>query len=110
MVYGLTFVDVKNKSVLNGSDIDKAYSAKRMLEKMGLGQNLQPLPQAAKETRLPSTPVAGDDSGITLGRHGNSASMENVLDILMDPDEDRHELPWELRNDKKKKKNQSHNK
>lgn len=35
VIYGITYVDHKNKAVFNGSDIGKAYSAKAILEKCG---------------------------------------------------------------------------
>jgi len=35
LTYGITFVDNKNKTVFNGSDLGKAYSAKAISEKFG---------------------------------------------------------------------------
>ncbi|ANI89241.1 hypothetical protein A9P82_08020 [Arachidicoccus ginsenosidimutans] len=37
MVYGITFIDHNTKTVFNGSDLGKAYSAKRLMERIGMG-------------------------------------------------------------------------
>jgi TusA-related sulfurtransferase len=34
IIYGLTYIDHRNRSVFNGSDLGKAYSAKAMLERL----------------------------------------------------------------------------
>lgn len=36
MVYGITFIDNRYKTVFNGSDLGKEYSAKRMMERIGM--------------------------------------------------------------------------
>lgn len=40
-VYGMTYIDHGKRAVFNGSDLGKAYSAKRMLERLGLAPQLQ---------------------------------------------------------------------
>jgi hypothetical protein len=37
VIYGLTYIDHRNRSVFNGSDLGKAYSAKAILERSGIG-------------------------------------------------------------------------
>ena len=34
IVYGMTYIDYKNKVVFNGSDLGKEYSAKGLIERM----------------------------------------------------------------------------
>jgi hypothetical protein len=34
IIYGLTYIDHRNRSVFNGSDLGKAYSAKAILERL----------------------------------------------------------------------------
>ncbi|HEX4375187.1 MAG TPA: relaxase/mobilization nuclease domain-containing protein, partial [Puia sp.] len=46
LVYGLTYIDHNTKSIFNGSDLGKEYSAKRILERCGLALEL---PQQVKE-------------------------------------------------------------
>ncbi|MES2649384.1 MAG: relaxase/mobilization nuclease domain-containing protein [Bacteroidota bacterium] len=38
LVYGLTFIDVRNKCVFNGSDIGKEYSAASIMSRLGISQ------------------------------------------------------------------------
>ncbi|WP_461791501.1 relaxase/mobilization nuclease domain-containing protein [Pedobacter sp.] len=40
-VFGITYIDHKNKTVFNGSDLGKAYSAKAILAKFGQSKSLQ---------------------------------------------------------------------
>lgn len=44
--YGITFIDNKNKTVFNGSDLGKAYSAKALSEKFGNAD--KPIPKTNK--------------------------------------------------------------
>jgi len=49
-VYGMTYIDHEKKAVFNGSDIGKEYSAKRILERLGLEpQQQQPGKEQQKE-------------------------------------------------------------
>ncbi len=38
-IYGLTYIDFKNKCVFNGSDLGKEFSAKAILEQINLVQD-----------------------------------------------------------------------
>ena len=40
LIYGITYVDLKTKSVFNGSDLGKEYSAKGILERLGYSEKL----------------------------------------------------------------------
>lgn len=48
IVFGLTYIDHINKTVFNGSDIGKDYSAKAIMEKFEGIQEKQPIQQAQK--------------------------------------------------------------
>ncbi len=48
IVYGFTYIDHINKTVFNGSDIGKEYSAKAMMEKFEGFQEKQSNQQAQK--------------------------------------------------------------
>lgn len=113
-VYGLTFVDMFNKAVLNGSDIDKEYSAKKILEKCGLDQHEQPLPGKGLSPH-PGALQAGEEQGheagleFTTDERREQQAKDSLLDILLDLGQKQKRLPWELRHDKKNGKNKSQN-
>ncbi len=50
-VFGLTFIDHQTKSVFNGSDLGKSYSAKTVLERCGQQQKQLPLLSPQKEQK-----------------------------------------------------------
>jgi hypothetical protein len=54
-VYGLTYVDHKEKRVFNGSDLGKEYSAKRMVERMSTGVQQQSEHHLEKEQSAKAT-------------------------------------------------------
>ena len=67
-IYGVTFIDQKNKAVFNGSDLGKAYSANL------LSAQFLPEPQAKLTAAQQTQDLSATDSG------------ENLLDILMAPE------------------------
>jgi hypothetical protein len=117
-LYGLTFVDTHNKSVINGSDITKEYGAKKILEKLGLDELLRPLPIAQeKSPSMPNTVIVTDrqttlpfpDQPVpaplssTMGITAN----EDLIEILLKPEQEYEQTPDALRRDKKRKWNQT---
>ncbi|ANH81656.1 hypothetical protein A8C56_12295 [Niabella ginsenosidivorans] len=48
-VFGLTYIDHDKKTVFNGSDIDKKYAAKRILERLGMEPQQQPEKEQQKQ-------------------------------------------------------------
>jgi len=58
-VYGMTYIDHQKKTVFNGNDLDKMYSAKRMLERLGMEPQQQPgkdqQKEAGKKQQQPQT-------------------------------------------------------
>jgi len=57
IIYGLTYVDNKNKTVFNGSDLGKAYTAKHVLEKLSIPKSSH----AVTDEQLPSDTHAHHD-------------------------------------------------
>ena len=53
LTYGVTFIDNKNKTVFNGSDLGKGYSAKAILER--LETNDKPIEMAQRLNREPAS-------------------------------------------------------
>lgn len=48
-VFGMTYIDHEKKVVFNGSDVDKQYAAKRILERLGMEPQQQPEKEQQKE-------------------------------------------------------------
>lgn len=99
IIYGITYVDHINKTVFNGSDIGKEYSAKAMLEKLSMPAQSQSLKQVEKpEVKLDQT----EGKSVT----GELKKMiGNAITDLLQPNRQGDYLPNELQ--KKKKKKQS---
>jgi hypothetical protein len=66
-IYGVTFIDPKNKAVFNGSDLGKAYSANLLSAKL--------LPESIKSVNTNDTFILS---------HQNNG--DNLLDILLAPE------------------------
>jgi hypothetical protein len=97
LVYGVTFVDHKNKSVFNGSKIGKEYSAKGLQDKCVLNQKKvgQEIDYSRKELRDVL--------------HEYSASMgikelTNFLDVLMKVENNFDYVPRQLKKKVKRRK------
>lgn len=102
-VYGITFVDHQTRTVFNGSDLGKAYSAKSIQEKLGLNQiefkagvnePIQKLSQKA------IAPIGADK--MNMGKDNNSGLLETLLQKDVGAD-----LPSPIKRKKKKKQQRS---
>ncbi len=85
MTYGITFVDLKNKSVFNGSELGKPYSI------AGLQKQLE------KNTSTTSKNIARHQ----LDFKGHSINAD-ILDKLLKPENEEQQTPYELRKKRKK--------
>jgi hypothetical protein len=106
-IYGITYIDRKNRVVFNGSSLGKEYSAKAILERCG-----------QKETTTSSTPSKPviskqrdeeqvvrapkiEDASPAISTGLNEASL---LGDLLEPHPEYDPIPYELSGKKKKKK------
>jgi hypothetical protein len=99
IIYGLTYIDHNTKSVLNGSDIGKEYSAKEILEKCEL-------PQLTTEQK---TIHPNNSPGVTMSddfenQKSTNKDLSKLLDAVIAPTEDCNYIPYDLRKNKKKKR------
>jgi hypothetical protein len=107
LLYGLTYIDHNTKSIFNGSDLGKEYSAKRILERCGLCLEL---PKQAKE-KIPeqiSTHTIAKEFEQSL-EPKNNQEFSKALELLMTPVADYESLPYELKMEKKRRKQKQRN-
>lgn len=86
-VYGITFIDQRNKTVFNGSDVGKGYSAAHLKEKMSKMVHdpvSKPLESSSESTKPELT--------------------ENLIEILLQPEQDFNMQPSGLLKKKRKRK------
>ncbi|WP_316835058.1 relaxase/mobilization nuclease domain-containing protein [Pedobacter nutrimenti] len=121
IVYGITYVDHKNKCVFNGRDLGTAYSAK------GIADRICPLPELApfavqqyRSFPLNQVPVPflpprwhGPPSVLTTTKdfHGNTQvyNGQSLFWQMMEPEYTTDYVPYEFSGKKKKKKKKKSN-
>ncbi|WP_338647751.1 relaxase/mobilization nuclease domain-containing protein [Flavobacterium sp. KS-LB2] len=102
LLYGITYVDHKTKSVFNGSNLGKEYSAKAIQERCGLKVAGQEKGNQIHE-KLPSKKSLIDD----LQQQKNSltiADLVKLLDMLIQVENSSDYMPNQLKKKRKKKK------
>jgi hypothetical protein len=101
-IYGLTYVDHHSKSVFNGSDLGKQYSAKAILERCNENSVLGHFEkeESIKRQREDLIKITNDqDFDTELESQHNSPILE-----LIDPIKDNSYVPGAFRNKKRKRK------
>jgi type IV secretory pathway VirD2 relaxase len=112
MVYGITYVDHRTKSVFNGSALGKQYSAKAIQERCASEPDLL-LHPARKQIGLQPQAVASVAETKASQNEPQLASTskgaENILDALMQAEQTSDYLPNQLKKNKKKRKRKNQN-
>jgi len=103
-VYGMTYIDYKNKVVFNGSDLGKEYSAKGLIERMAQKMVKRPgisLLQRPKrgDTLLPKR----KEQHVFADEKEKDNSLEKAIEIVMNPVKENNYLPYHLLQKKKSK-------
>jgi hypothetical protein len=100
IVYGLTYIDHNTKCVFNGSDIGKNYSAKAILEKMGVSQTFNTRRKTNEINISENNSIAQ-----TTGKEQTQAlSLLKIVEGVLSPTEELQYVPYELRKQKKRKR------
>lgn len=100
VLYGVTYIDHKNKLVVNGSELGKRYSAKGILERLKVPENKLSEQAAHKTTKAnlqtsaKSQPPSPDNRVLPTA---------NMLDQLVQPEEVQDSVPYPFRKRKKRK-------
>lgn len=107
IIYGLTYVDFKTKTVINGSDLGKLYSAKGVLERFA-PSNAGKIEKQVDKTQNISEREQ-DKTKIEFAIDENSFSVSHLpfselISDLIKPDPQDDELPYELRKKKRKRR------
>jgi len=75
LIYGVTFIDHKNKVVFNGSDLGKGYSAKAIMERLSVKDEIKQFLAKGQNKN-----TVGDELEIA---DGHNRDRENLLDGLL---------------------------
>lgn len=89
-IYGVTYIDHKNKVIFNGSDLGKPYSANAIVDRCGA-----PVPGLTKNVQQP------DESHM----HGQDLQPDNsLMEALLQEEFTGDTIPFDLRKNKKRKR------
>jgi hypothetical protein len=109
VIYGITYVDHRQKVVLNGSDLGKGYSAKAILERCATA----PLVEGKNSTRMAEklgidgAARAGYPAGNSVPAwtvEGKNNPVPAVLETLLDAGYQPEVMDWQLKRTRRKKK------
>lgn len=106
-VYGLTYIDNNTKCVFNGSDLEKGYSAKAMLEKLEARHQAKEIQQPVKEQ--PTQPKQSNTKEVFIKKdHSPDVSKDQkqstVLEELIRAEQSYGLTPYGLRKKRKQKR------
>jgi len=109
VIYGITYVDHRQKVVFNGSDLGKGYSAKTVLERCAnIGASEGKKQNAEKEKMRQSKSAKEGWRSVNTGQNfnGEGATIKSVglIETLLDPGYQPEGMDWQLKRKKRKKK------
>ena len=107
-IYGITFVDNQNKTVFNGSDLGKAYSAGHLQNRLLSAEenNKQYKTTEQKETTGKSSQLL--IKNVNTNEHQNLLLKNtSILDVLLSPEKQFENIPSELLKKKRRRKKKS---
>lgn len=102
IIYGITYVDHQTKSVFNGSDLGKAYSAKMILERTSHSGSGLTIDLAGEKKNLRQSENFVQDAGVAKVQQGGI----NIPDILHSTADATNNIPFQLKKRKRKRKKQ----
>lgn len=105
IIYGITFIDYRTKSVFNGSDIGKQYSIAGLKEKFG---EKGPAKESCKPEQK-SQPAATRRKEIveTHSEQETPGQKADLVKELMESEKNFNRLPFDLIKKKKRKRNKN---
>jgi hypothetical protein len=108
IVYGMTYIDYKNKVVVNGSDLGKQYSAKGLIERMALRIVNKPHASLLQKPQRNNSllPKRGEQQDFA-GEKEKNFGLKTAIELVMNPVKENNYLPFQLLEKKRKKKKNS---
>jgi hypothetical protein len=111
IIYGITYVDHRTKSVFNGSAIGKEYSAKAIQERCLKPGIIQHLDNASQQeiSKKPSYQKEDTYRQISIPEKTESERVlfPNALSDLLQPEQQYAYVPYQLKKSRKKKRRQT---
>lgn len=109
VIYGITYVDHVKKTVFNGSDLGKTYSAKAILERCAPGGASEEKNNIGEAKRVGRRRAAEEDwrsvnSNQNFAGEGKNIPGPGILETLLEPGYQPEVMDWQLKRKKKKKK------
>lgn len=109
LIYGITYVDHRQKVVFNGSDLGKAFSAKAVLERCakgiaGEGKNAVGEREKMGQGRVVEAVLPGGHARLDVGGEGKDHKGSGFVEALLDPGYQPEAMDWQLKREKRKKK------
>ncbi|MBL7708948.1 MAG: hypothetical protein JNJ86_07730 [Chitinophagaceae bacterium] len=107
LIYGITFIDYRTKSIINGSDIGKQYSIAGIEAKIGGTKKEESIPEKSQTSQ---TTVSNPRELKTLQENSPDEpgyNKGNLLQELMDHEKNTNRVAGELLKKKKKKRNKN---
>jgi hypothetical protein len=103
IIYGITYIDHRTKSVFNGSTLGKQYSANGLQERCSL--------MTSPVEKIKAVKAAGEEKKQSEKQtifqpmeKEKSVADNNLLETLMNPKEGFDYVPWQLKKSKRKKR------
>jgi hypothetical protein len=105
LVYGITYIDYKNKVVFNGSDLGKEYSAKGVIERLAQKsiKRLEPSLLSRPKTTNSLIHKRGEQKDFA-GEKEKNPELEKAIQKIMSPVKENNFLPYHLLQKKRRKK------
>ena len=112
-IYGITFIDLRNKVVFNGSDLGKIYSAKAIRERIAVNANQEQksvvnllAKKESGDSAIQINKVQSQDAKEAQDQRQSSAraGKENLLELLMNKEKNDLRIPFDFTRKKKKRR------
>jgi hypothetical protein len=116
-VYGLTYIDHQTKAVFNGSDIGKAYSANQIIQRFNneatqelikdrnRKKGLRPEAMISEKPKGQKQIKSSNKERVTGVSIGLPRGSSSAIEILLNPETNLEKIPFELKRQKRRKRN-----